>query len=230
MCEAECFAGTRIREIIDELDVIYENIETAQAGWRSACTFHCPDGCGTCCVGFEPDVLESEALYLAAWMLYHQRERALSIVEGSFVAPRRDPGSGCFLFDPASPYHCTVYGGRCLICRLFGYAGDRGKDGRPRWKPCKFLPSGAGTASAPLHHQYDEAELIARFGAMPPLMADVTSRAVALMPDEAGDRLPLREALPKALSRLLMLLRFLDLPEGPDTPEPNPESPMPRAS
>ena len=230
MRETASFTGTRIQEIVEGLDSVYGNIVAAQARWREASPFHCPDGCGSCCVDFEPDVLESEALYLAAWMLYHQKERAEAILNGTFVSPRNDRGSGCFLFNPDSPYHCTVYDGRCLICRLFGYTGDRGKDGRPRWKPCKFLPVGSGDAAGDLRRQYGEQELLDRFGVFPPLMSDITAQVLALTPDNIGERRSLREALPAAIGKIRMLQRFTLLPTDPDAPEPNPESPMPRAS
>jgi Fe-S-cluster containining protein len=194
-------AGTRVATLIEELDRIYAEIGRTQSAWREATPFGCPDGCGLCCVDFEPDVLECEALYLAAWMLFHQRERAEAILSGSFASPRPDSERGCFLFDPDSPYHCTVYGGRCLICRLFGYSGDRGKDGLPRWKPCKHLPSEA-------HGQYGFDELVARFGVAPPAMGDSTAQVSGLMPGSSGDRKPLREALPLALANLVMLERL----------------------
>jgi len=231
MRETECIGGTLVQELIDGLDGVYSEIDRAQKDWKAASPFQCPDGCGCCCVGFEPDLLEQEALYLAAWMLHHQKERALALLEGRFEYPRPDfSGPGCILFDPASPYHCTVYGGRGLICRLFGYSGDRGKDGRPRWKPCRFIPSAVPGEIGTLYRQYDEEELRGIFGAIPPIMADITAQAISLSPDATGDRLPLREALPQAIAKILMLQRFCLLPPDPENPEPNPSAPIPRAS
>lgn len=225
MRETELIAGTSVQCVVDRLDEIYADVARSQESWKRASPFHCADGCGSCCVDFEPDVLECEALYLACWMLCHQAERAESILSGTFSPPREgttdELAAGCILYDPASPYHCTVYDGRCLICRLFGYTGDRGKDGTARWKPCKF--------GSDLHRQYDEAELLDRFGIVPPVMSDITAQVVALSPDAAQNRRPIREALPDAIAKIRMLARFSRLPD-PDTPEPNPEAPMPRAS
>jgi len=227
MVESDIVRGTRIQEVIEALDAVYRDIDFAQADWKAASPFQCPDGCGACCVDFEPDVLECEALYLAAWMLVHQRDRAMSLADGSFVSPRDDAADGCRLFDPNSPYHCTVYGGRCLICRLFGYTGDRGKDGSPRWKPCKFLPLSEAAFGPNPHRQYPAAELRDRFGAAPPVMGDIAAQVAAIEPDGQA-RFPLREALPAAIRRILMVQRFTFMPDP--NPEPNPESPMPRAS
>ena len=114
--------GTLEYDQICRLDTVYKQIASEQDEWKSSCSFTCPDGCGTCCEHFEPDVTEAEALYLAAWMLYNQEETAFAIIEGTFV-PAREYEDGCILFDAHSPYHCTVYSGRCLICRIFGFTG-----------------------------------------------------------------------------------------------------------
>ncbi len=234
MLETDGFTGTSVEPLLGELNRIYAEIASAQSDWIAANPFGCPDGCGQCCVAFEPDVLESEALYLAAWLVYHRPSVADSILDGSFTPPRVGsalPESGCLFFDPASAYHCTVYDGRALICRLFGYAGDRGKDGAPRWKPCKFLPFGERFSEvASVDRQYDEEELRAIFGVMPPVMSDFAARVLALTPDGAEDRASLRDALPSAIAKIRMLQRFSRLPPEPDSPEPNPNAPLPRAS
>lgn len=230
MIESQRFTGTRIQEIIDGLEKIYVQTEAAQKEWKAVTPFQCEEGCGSCCVDFEPDVLESEALYLAAWMLENQNERALSILDGSFISPRLDSERGCVFFDPSTPYHCTVYEGRCIICRLFGYAGDRGKDGLLRWKPCKFLPIEKLKGEYAKRKQYSADELITFFGATPPLMSDITAQLLFLTPDTLQERKLLREALPLALSRLSMLLRFMAEPPEPEFPEPAPISPTPLAS
>jgi len=222
----ERLGSSRIGEIVGGLDSVYAEIDRAQARWKESSPFHCADGCGSCCVGFEPDVLESEALYLAFWLLSTGDPRAASILEGSFVPPRSDHESGCPFFDPVNPYHCTVYEGRCLICRLFAYTGDRGKDGRPRWKPCKFLPLEGLDGGLDRRAQYGEEELLARFGAVPPIMSDITAGALALDPDSAHSRLPLREALPRAIARIRMILSFTEAPTEPESPDPEVPNPL----
>ena len=119
---AEKFAGTVLYDILTAVDALYAGIDADQKNWKAHTPAHCPDGCGSCCVHFEPEVYEAEALYLAVWMLENQPERADRIAD---EADLFTGGDGCVLFDPDSPYHCTVYGGRCLICRLFGLDGSR---------------------------------------------------------------------------------------------------------
>lgn len=204
--------GTREYEILKSLETIYEDIEKKQSAWKEASNVTCPDGCGTCCVNFEPDILESEALYLAAWMLENQKEKAYEIISDKFVPKRSNPEAGCFLFDEKSPYHCSVYGGRCLICRLFGFSGDRGKDGLVRWKPCHFLPE--KNLHSLQHKQYSEKELNSIFNALPPTMCDFMEQAINLTPGHTGDTKPLRKALKKAIIKIVFLTSFNDNNNG----------------
>ena len=78
----EKIEGTYEGEIIEKLDLVYKKIAQEQKEWRDACGFDCVEGCGKCCVNFEPDILESEALYLASWMLDNKRETAEKIIDG----------------------------------------------------------------------------------------------------------------------------------------------------
>ena len=70
--EAKKFEGTVIYDVLTAVDSLYNDIDAGQKLWKAKSPMQCPDGCGSCCVHFEPEVYEAEALYLAAWMLEHQ--------------------------------------------------------------------------------------------------------------------------------------------------------------
>lgn len=221
MEEARPFAGTKIFDVLNAVDALYTDIDKSQAAWKQKTPAPCPDGCGRCCEHFEPDVYEYEALYLAAWLLVHEEKLAEDIrLHGTAFSLNYT--DGCFLFDPHNPHHCRAYGGRCLICRLFAHSGTRGKDMRVHWKPCKFIE---GTGKDREHREYAETELIERFGCFPPDMAQAAARLIALNPENTETR-PLREALPAAIEKLKLILRFLTPPE-PNSPEPDLPSPRP---
>ena len=193
--------GTREKELIDSLGGIYADIEARQGEWKKAASFSCQDGCGECCSHFEPDVLECEALYLAAWILEHDFPLAERLMDGSHASLNNE--DGCILFKPDSPYHCTVYGGRCLICRLFGYSGDLDKDGKRRWRPCRFYPA---DKLLPFEHRtYGEDELTVLSPVPLPVMSDFMEQALSLSPDSSGHTEALRVALVAALKRLMFI-------------------------
>jgi len=183
-----------------ELSAVYEAIDQAQKPWIAATPFRCPPGCGVCCRTFEPEILDIEALYLAAWLIAEQGDRLDS---QNFSGN----GPGCVLADPAGEFHCTVYPGRPLVCRLFAFSGDRDKSGALRYSPCRH-------ASGPARRQWTEAEMRVAFGVLPPAMGDLAGRVDSLLPGTSDRRLPLREALPQALAKLRYLAALAAVAPG----------------
>ncbi|WP_407444342.1 YkgJ family cysteine cluster protein [Fibrobacter sp.] len=102
----ERIKGTEEYDILVETESAYRRIETAQQEWYSKSDFRCPEGCGCCCEHFEPDLLENEALYMAAWLIANKPEWAEQVADGKF--PFMANGR-CPFFDPDSKYHCTIY-------------------------------------------------------------------------------------------------------------------------
>jgi len=188
---------TSIGAPLEGLHRIYERIGSDQDKWTSATPYRCPNGCGSCCEGFEPETLEVEALYLAAWLYRADGERFSAALEGYPESRAERPG--CVLADPSGKYHCTVYGGRPLVCRLFAYSGDRAKDGSARFSLCSRMDDLGGP------RRMDEKAILERFGLLPPVMGDLAGEAESLLPDSAGERSPLRSALPRAAAKIRYL-------------------------
>ncbi|MFA6507863.1 MAG: YkgJ family cysteine cluster protein [Treponemataceae bacterium] len=180
---------------------IYERIEESQSKWVASTPFRCPSGCGSCCDDFEPGLLEIEALYLAAWLLRTHRDRVPAIMAG--FTHEQTERKGCVLASPLGEYHCTVYGGRPLVCRLFAYSGDRAKDGSARFRLCSRM-------TTELPRQFDEMALLGHFGLLPPIMADLAGEADSLLPDQGGERTPLRLVLPRAVAKIRHLADLTD--------------------
>lgn len=193
--------GTSLDGPLRALHRIYERIEESQSKWIASTPFRCPSGCGSCCEDFEPDLLDIEALYLAAFLARSNGERFAALLSGFSEA--RFERRGCVLAEPEGEYHCTVYGGRPLICRLFAYSGDRAKDGSARFRLCSRMPSDG-------LRQMDEKAILDRFGLLPPIMGDLAGEAESLQPDLAGERTPLRQALPRAAAKIRYLADLSD--------------------
>lgn len=198
--------GTKEHDIIFGIKNIYEKLETLQTEWYESTKFTCPSGCGTCCHNFEPELFESEALYLAAWLLQNCSKKANDIANDKFVF---NFDKTCILFEENTPYHCTCYGGRAFICRLFGGSCFKGKDGKPRWKPCKFYPNDMLLARNPsiYHKEYTSEQMISVFGSLPPIMSDITAQSLGLTPENERTE-PLRTILPKKIRHLITILDY----------------------
>lgn len=190
--------GTSLQGFLEGMHRIYQRIENAQTAWTAASPYRCPEGCGTCCETFEPDILDAEAYYLAAFLVQARRDAGASSRAGWGEHTSAIGHRGCILSDPSDPYHCTVYEGRPLICRLFAFSGDRGKDGTIRYRPCRHMrEGGSGTLG--------EVELLQLHGTLPPAMGDLAAEADLLSPESCGERRPLREVLPEALAKVRFL-------------------------
>ena len=192
--------GTHEEEILKSMQNLYFRIDDAQKIWYEKSGFTCVRSCGECCRNFEPDLLECEALYMAAWLLENQKEVAGDIMDGKFPFPEN---TGCPFWNEHNDYHCTIYGGRPFICRFFGGCGSTDKEKKTVFKPCKFYPTEILKAHNPplAHKQYSESEIIQIFGVLPLVTTDIMETAVSLNPDYHSTEL-LRSVLPKAIKKI----------------------------
>lgn len=192
--------GTHTEEILVQMQNLYSQIASVQAEWYQKSGFTCPQGCGECCRNFEPDLLDCEAVYMAAWLLENQPEVAEQVAQGVFSFPQN---KGCPFWDEKNDYHCTIYGGRAFICRFFGACGSKAKDGSLAFKPCKFYPPELLAAHNPplAHKQYTSKEVLQIFGTLPPVTTDIMESAISLNPDNKSTLL-IREILPETIRHL----------------------------
>ena len=247
---AQLIPNDRLVSALRELETVYGELEEEQRAWIAVSPFRCPSGCGRCCEHFVPDVWEIEALYIAAQLWIEGREgeriqwrpdirieeRQSLQMEGRENAQidRIERLSACPLYNREGDFHCTVYATRPLVCRVFGFSGDRDKWGRLRYAPCRFmevtskerqgkrqramkveeeqqriergqLKQDTGGEEKP---QWTEQELSSRYPVLPPDMTLFGRRVEAIEPAWAGEREPLDGALLKALRKLQLYWRF----------------------
>lgn len=212
--------GTSVYDVLLNMEEAYQRVSDEQSVWYNKAKFTCPSGCGSCCEHFEPDLFECEALYMSAWLLENQREVAMQVAEGKFPFEKEQ---GCQFYNPNSDYHCSIYGGRAFICRLFGACSNHDKNGKKVWKPCKFYPSSIlATHEPPLEHrQYSEDEILKVLGDVPPAMSDLMEVALSFIPDSERTIL-IREILPTTIKKLLWIISMNDN----DNPNGSPNAPL----
>ena len=155
-------------------------------------------------------------------MAASDRDTAFRLAATGVQARRRDDGRvGCPLYNDNSPYHCTVYEARPLVCRMFAFSAVRDKLGYSAFSVCRLGLSSSGIRFA------SGARLLDAFGNEPPLMSYLGSELESIDPDAAGDRAPLPEALGEAIVRVLFLMDMKQddpLDNGPDITPPMPNS------
>ena len=193
-------SGTREEEILQAMKELYAQIAQKQSIWYEKSGFTCPRGCGECCRNFEPDLLECEADYMAAWLLENKADVAEKVSDGEFPFPEN---KGCPFWNENDDHHCSIYGGRAFVCRFFGAYGAKSKTGELIFKPCKFYPAEILSSHKPplSHRQYREGEVREIFGILPPISTDTMEKAISINPDNIETKM-LREILPKSIQRI----------------------------
>jgi hypothetical protein len=175
---------------------LYTEADAAADDFGSATGLRCPPGCGTCCFHSTPEVTVADARPMA--------EAAMARGEGAqLLARARAVGDGvCVLFaGDEGGGRCTSYPERPMLCRMYGFAAmRRGAPGLPDsaagyYMPClvhaRRDPDAVGVAVA-----------AADRGAIPHF-PDWQAQVDALSRGGAGPRMPMNEAIARALERML---------------------------
>lgn len=215
-----------MKEQLDLLSNLYEKADRAVDNFINISGVACPFGCGTCCEGFVPDILPIEATALAAFISINNINMAYEIAakginENVYSSNKTGLFNGCPLYKPDSPYHCSVYEARPLICRMFAFSAVRNKRGEIAFSVCHHGKHAKATRSA------SGPALLNCFGAEPPLMSDFGLELAMLVPDSASDRKDLPTAIAMAMPRVLFLLGIKN--RGPDQDGPGLYPSFPKA-
>ncbi|MGH0053232.1 MAG: YkgJ family cysteine cluster protein [Sphaerochaetaceae bacterium] len=199
------FKGTYVGQNIADLVTLYATVEYQTATFRSVYAIACGSGCGTCCEHFMPDITASEARLVAGYLLFVKQDT--SLIEAVAMAKGNKSGP-CPLYNPDSPFHCTVYPVRPLICRLFGACATQGKAGRAVFRRCRYNTE----ATMPLQLVLDEDA---------PVMQDY-SYALRSLDDGNGSVDYLGEMISSQIEQLRFIASMLESDDSnpDDTPTP----------
>ena len=172
---------------------MYNELEEAQVRFCSDFDLHCKDDCCECCKHFQPDVTDLEAQYLALGLISEGREQEiLDLLKSQPEYPDR-----CPLCDPVPGHpHCMIYRWRPLLCRLFGAAVTRDKEGAAAFRNCRWNEHTHAISSAELSGSDDVV-----------YMSDYGMRLEEEDIDNTETRL-LAEALPPAVEKVRLILSY----------------------
>lgn len=202
------FSGTYAGAGMEELAALYDLIEKQTSQFCNEFSIACGPGCGTCCEHFMPDITDLEARLVAAYLLLIKRDDRL--IER--LVEERDSTTGpCPLYRADSPYHCSVYPARPLICRLFGACANGDKQGNAIFRRCRY-------------NLEETMPLALQLGPDVTVMQDY-SYALRGIDSSGGDG----EFLPKAILAQLEQLSFLIAMIETDRSNPD-DTPTPQAS
>ncbi len=126
-------------EILSQILAVFAQIDQQVAAFRLASGLRCPSDCGSCCATADVHTTPLEMMPLA--------HAILSRGEGQIWLDRiqaKKEDHICVLYAPgplsdASTGHCSHYALRPAICRLFGFAAVRRRDGSLELAACKLL-------------------------------------------------------------------------------------------
>ncbi len=126
--------STEIGKEIKDIEAFYETLDKELSAFDKKVGIECICNDGNCCEHFVPSLTALEAQYMAYAIIKSGKEEDVLERLGKY-----DEKSGvCPLYNKEGAFHCSLYMGRGLICRLFGQACFTNKEGHGIFHPCKW--------------------------------------------------------------------------------------------
>lgn len=189
----------------------YADMDRATAAFQASTDLACPPGCGACCHSVKVQATVLEFLPLAVELC--QRGEAQQWLDMLATAP----DAPCVLFvpDPAHPEggRCAHYAWRPTLCRLFGFAAVRDKNGNAVLSVCRRLSMAAPLVVASARAAVASGTVTA------PLFADFAQCVAGIDPHYGTEQLPVNRAFEAALGWASLRAQVMGLP-APDAAAP----------
>ena len=123
---------------VKAIERIFERLESEIQQFQAETSLHCLTGCGKCCT--KPDIEASPLEFLPLAFEWFQQ----GIAHQKMELLMKEDQAVCQLYAPFSTINahlgsCSLYSKRGLICRLFGYAASKDKNGQIKLVTCKLI-------------------------------------------------------------------------------------------
>ncbi len=186
--------------IIEEVERVFEELDTHLMLTSTQSGLNCPDYCGVCCRKSDIEASPLEFMPLAAWLYKTGKV-------DDFLAKLDNPTHDwCACFDPDAStkgeWGCQYYEQRGLICRLFGFGFRLNRESQPVLVTCKIMKCTRATAVA------KAGEMAAEHPDEMPIFSNYFMKLLAIDPDLAVPQMPINQAIRTAIEKLYFY--FLD--------------------
>lgn len=190
-----------------QVQAVFDEVDRETSAFAAASGIACPPGCGACCHSPNVEASELEMLPMAEHLL--ETGEAETLHQHLHQHLKEHLGDKtCVFFKPvpgsSTDGRCGRYLQRPLVCRLFGFAGRRNKEGQPQFNACKVHQQAIPTEVRDTIQRVDHGTL------RPPLFSEAMDAVWAIHPTLGFDRFPINEALRKALERVLFSRQYED--------------------
>lgn len=193
--------GDVLRRKIIAVQYLFLDVDRDTGVFRRSLGLVCPAGCGVCCQNPHVQASELELLPLASEL--DRRRQAEVFYE---KADRQDFQGRCIFFVPETGStgqgRCSQYVSRPLICRLFGFSGNRDRHGHFRLSPCSVLKDKVMSSEVSDHSKQ------AGTGSKPVFMSDYVLRLSSIDPDLSREMMPINMAFKRAVDRVWLHKKF----------------------
>ena len=183
----------QLRDTASQLMILNDEIAQTYSRYQNDRKLFCRSGCGECCLhpGIEASVLEMLPLALH---LYDA-----GVAESTLEALRQHAQAGCYFYQASSEDRksgqCGVYPYRPAVCRMFGAAGYRGREGEVLLSICKVIRSDEPEAVIATEQSLQTET--------PPMMRNHKAQIAQLDYELSKENMPIKQATEAALEKVL---------------------------
>lgn len=186
-----------LQELEFQVLEVYKILDAAVAGFAARTGLSCPEGCGHCCSSEKVEATVLECIPLA-FELFRSFQAELILKR----LLRNEHNRQCVLYradyTASGKWGCTQYQHRAVVCRLFGFAGNRDREGLPQLAMCRIMKEEAQTCGSAIPVDDLHSPM--------PLFVDAGLRITTLHPGLGTVRMPINKALREALLKVGMML------------------------
>ncbi len=185
----------QLRDTASQLMILNDEIAQIYSRYQNDRKLFCRSGCGQCCLhpGIEASVLEMLPLAL------HLYDTGLAESTLDALQQHDQDQAGCFFYQASSEDRksgqCGVYPYRPAVCRMFGAAGYRGREGEVLLSVCKVIRADAPEAVIATEQSLSSET--------PPMMRNHKAQIAQLDYELSKENMPIKQATAAALEKVL---------------------------